>query len=84
LKTTLNQTQLPEIVINTGDKKAMAALKKFLSGYCGVYRWIDKSSYKTLVEQKIRVIALCAMQVLAVLIHNLKDLSFVMAMIVFT
>jgi hypothetical protein len=49
LKTTLNQTQLPEIVINTGDKKAMAALKKFLSGYCGVYRWIDKSSYKTYI-----------------------------------
>jgi hypothetical protein len=38
----------------------------------------------TLVEQKIRVIALFTMQVLAVLIHNLKDLSFVMAMIVFT
>jgi hypothetical protein len=34
-------------VIDRADKKAMTALKKAISGYCGVYRWVHKQTIKT-------------------------------------
>ena len=49
VKEVLNLHQQPEIVIDRGDKQAMKALKKAMSGKCGVYRWVHKESFKTYV-----------------------------------
>jgi hypothetical protein len=41
--------QYPEIIIDRGKKEEIKGLKKSLSGFCGVYRWINKETYETYV-----------------------------------